>query len=560
MAARYCRKSWTFPVAGNPFSRVTFDRRVMDIPRHSGLDDLESLQNLGKGSFGVVKLVRERRSSRVLAMKVIRKSDMLRSCQEGHLRAERDFLAAASKSEWIVPLIKSFQDNSNLYLLMEYMPGGDFLGLLIRENTLGEARTQFYIAEMVVCIEEAHKLGCIHRDVKPDNFLIGADGHLKISDFGLAFDDHWSHDTSYYKWHRQSLLIAKGIHITGDEEDQKSTPESDEQRRHSLQASSSKHEPPAEVVRSPKPLKSWSRSRRSSLDRADFPTVENLLDWRTAASSRSGRQYTKQNIINHNTTLEFPAQGPPVSAQCQDLIKLLLRDKENRLSSPEYYEQDQRLRLGVLHPPRQFVFKDGASDIKRHPWFRHVPWDGLRRMQPQWIPEIDDSYDTHYFEEDEPVSDWSESVASVAAERPVDAKVVVTELQYLGYGNHMIGFCLGLIDKPYDSARLKKIDREIDGQSRLSSEAKQCMKEVVRKYGEKERKRPRDKLLRDAETKQEVLQFRKQTAFLGYSWRTPPAVKYPLEPMHTASNYGAVVRDMVPYEMISQNGGLTNAW
>lgn len=127
---------------------------------------------LGKGSFGVVRLVREksehgssssgggfdttpqnnvntllsglkvpptpRKVKQVYAMKVIRKSDMLRNSQEGHLRAERDFLVASESSRWVVPLIASFQDNNNLYLVMEYMMGGDFLGLLLREDILDE--------------------------------------------------------------------------------------------------------------------------------------------------------------------------------------------------------------------------------------------------------------------------------------------------------------------------------------------------------------------------------------------------------------------------------------
>lgn len=116
----------------------------------------------------------------------------------------------------VVPLIASFQDLNNLYLVMDYMPGGDFLGLLIRDNVLSEAVTKWYIAEMIVCIEEAHSLRWIHRDVKPDNFLISASGHLKISDFGLAFDGHWSHDQAYFNNHRYSLLAKLGISIEGD--------------------------------------------------------------------------------------------------------------------------------------------------------------------------------------------------------------------------------------------------------------------------------------------------------------------------------------------------------
>jgi protein-serine/threonine kinase len=106
---------------------------------------------------------------------------------------------------------------------MDYMPGGDFLGLLIRDQTLSENCTRWYIAEMILCLEEAHSLKWIHRDVKPDNFLISASGHLKISDFGLAFDGHWSHDQSYFHHHRYSLLAKLGITVEGDSIDKADT-------------------------------------------------------------------------------------------------------------------------------------------------------------------------------------------------------------------------------------------------------------------------------------------------------------------------------------------------
>ena len=219
------------------------------------VDHFEDVRVLGKGSFGVVRLVREREDSfagdystsnrrhlpryypkdlagiaycdparkrapgKMYAMKVIRKSHMLRNCQEAHLRAERDFLVASQTSKWIVPLHTSFQDYSNLYLVMEFMIGGDFLTYLLREDVLDEAAARWYIAEMILCIEEIHRMNWIHRDVKPDNFLISPSGHLKISDFGLAFDGHWSHNQAYYHNHRYSLAERLGIRIFGDSRD-----------------------------------------------------------------------------------------------------------------------------------------------------------------------------------------------------------------------------------------------------------------------------------------------------------------------------------------------------
>lgn len=86
-----------------------------------------------------VKKLQDLNPKEVYAMKVIRKTNMLRNSQEAHTRAERDFLVASEGSPWIVPLIAAFQDNRNLYLVMEFMPGGDFLGLLLREDVLDEA-------------------------------------------------------------------------------------------------------------------------------------------------------------------------------------------------------------------------------------------------------------------------------------------------------------------------------------------------------------------------------------------------------------------------------------
>ncbi|KAG8213712.1 kinase-like domain-containing protein [Butyriboletus roseoflavus] len=132
------------------------------------------LKTIGHGAFGVVSLVKERDSGQLFAMKQLRKTDMLRKGQEGHVRAERDILKSASlvsspgTADWIVKLHYSFQDRDNLYLVLEYMGGGDLLNLLIERDVFEEDFTRFYVAEMVLAIESCHKLGFIHRDIKPD--------------------------------------------------------------------------------------------------------------------------------------------------------------------------------------------------------------------------------------------------------------------------------------------------------------------------------------------------------------------------------------------------------
>lgn len=170
---QYKRQRWY--VAESHHLRQTRVMKSKSIARQNikgvHISNYDIVRVLGKGSFGVVRLVREksdntgnsssstsevastsvpasqlalkpppalRKVKQVYAMKVIRKSDMLRNSQEGHLRAERDFLVASENSRWVVPLVASFQDNNNLYLVMEYMMGGDFLGLLLREDILDE--------------------------------------------------------------------------------------------------------------------------------------------------------------------------------------------------------------------------------------------------------------------------------------------------------------------------------------------------------------------------------------------------------------------------------------
>jgi serine/threonine protein kinase len=149
---------------------------------------------------------------------------MLRKSQEGHVKAEKDLLAAAasqamptaesgSSASRIVQLFYAFQDADHLYLVLEYMGGGDLLNLLVERDTFSESMTRFYVAEMILALQETHTLGYAHRDIKPDNFLFDPNGHLKVSDFGLATDLHWAHDTNYYEQQRQALLKKHGIDL-----------------------------------------------------------------------------------------------------------------------------------------------------------------------------------------------------------------------------------------------------------------------------------------------------------------------------------------------------------
>ncbi|CAI7935213.1 serine/threonine-protein kinase 38-like [Podarcis lilfordi] len=163
-----------------------------------GLDDFESLKVIGRGAFGEVRLVQKKDTGHIYAMKILRKADMLEKEQVAHIRAERDILVEADGA-WVVKMFYSFQDKRNLYLIMEFLPGGDMMTLLMKKDTLSEEETQFYISETVLAIDAIHQLGFIHRDIKPDNLLLDAKGHVKLSDFGLCTGLKKAHRTEFYR-------------------------------------------------------------------------------------------------------------------------------------------------------------------------------------------------------------------------------------------------------------------------------------------------------------------------------------------------------------------------
>ncbi|KAL3869241.1 hypothetical protein ACJMK2_041948 [Sinanodonta woodiana] len=147
-------------------------------------DDFEVVKVIGRGAFGEVQLVRHRSTKKVYAMKLLSKYEMIKRSDSAFFWEEREIMANAN-SDWIVQLHYAFQDHRHLYMVMDYMPGGDLVNLMSNYD-VPEKWAKFYCAEVVLALDAIHSMGFVHRDVKPDNMLLDKYGHLKLADFGTC--------------------------------------------------------------------------------------------------------------------------------------------------------------------------------------------------------------------------------------------------------------------------------------------------------------------------------------------------------------------------------------
>lgn len=147
--------------------------------------DFKGLTQLGKGSFGEVFLAEKIDSGKLFALKVLRKDQILGNNILKYAFTERNILSLINH-HYIVKLNCAFQTPEKLVFVMEYCPGGDLKQHLAREKCFSEAKARFYIAEILLALEELHQHGIIFRDLKPENVVLDHEGHAKLTDFGLS--------------------------------------------------------------------------------------------------------------------------------------------------------------------------------------------------------------------------------------------------------------------------------------------------------------------------------------------------------------------------------------
>jgi len=324
-------------------------------------NDFQTVKIIGRGAFGEVRLVRKKDDSKLYALKKMKKAKLLKNDQVAYARSERDLMTIAD-NEWIVNLQFSFQDPQYLYLVMEYLAGGDLMTLLINKQFLTEDQTRFFIAEIVMAIESIHKLDYIHRDIKPDNILIGVDGHIKLSDFGLCTgmkkeiqDFNITNAQSEVNFKRQPSTRADRMATF-------------KKNRKKLAFS---------VVGTPDYIAPEVLTKHGYGKECDWWSVGVLLFGMLAGYppfTADTPSETYSMILNYKTELYFPEESD-FSREAKDLILRLLTDRENRLGN------------------------NGAGEIKAHPFFRGIDWNNLRNTKAPMAPHLRSEIDTSYFDE-----------------------------------------------------------------------------------------------------------------------------------------------------------------
>jgi len=149
------------------------------------LSDFHTIIKVGEGAYGEVFLAKKKDTQEVCAVKKIDKKMIFLKENVDQIQTER-LVMSVGNSPWLVRLLYSFQDDDFLYLAMEYIPGGDVRSLVRHSGVLFEDHARFFIAEIILGLEALHEMGFVHRDLKPDNILVTATGHLVLSDFGLS--------------------------------------------------------------------------------------------------------------------------------------------------------------------------------------------------------------------------------------------------------------------------------------------------------------------------------------------------------------------------------------
>ncbi|XP_034559716.1 microtubule-associated serine/threonine-protein kinase 3 isoform X2 [Notolabrus celidotus] len=304
--------------------------------------DFDTIKLISNGAYGAVYLVRHKDTRQRFAMKKINRQNLVLRNQIQQVFVERDILTFA-ENPFVVSMFCSFETRRHLCMVMEYVEGGDCANLLKNMGPLPVEMTRLYFAETVLALEYLHNYGIVHRDLKPDNLLITSMGHIKLTDFGLSKIGLMNMTTNLYEGHMEKdtrEFIDK--QVCG-------TPE---------------YIAPEVILRQGygKPVDWWA------MGIILYEFLVGCVPFFGDTPEELFGQVVSDDII-------WPEGEDALPVDAQDMITRLLR-------------QSALDRLGT----------GGASEVKQHPFFSGLDWNGLLRQKAEFIPQLEAEDDTSYFD------------------------------------------------------------------------------------------------------------------------------------------------------------------
>ncbi|KAK2882666.1 serine/threonine protein kinase, AGC [Arthroderma sp. PD_2] len=323
-----------------------------------GPGSFDKIKLIGKGDVGKVYLVREKKSQRLYAMKVLSKKEMIKRNKIKRALAEQEILAT-SNHPFIVTLYHSFQSEDHLYLCMEYCSGGEFFRALQTRpgKCISEDDARFYAAEVTAALEYLHLMGFIYRDLKPENILLHQSGHIMLSDFDLS---------------KQSGPGGAPTMIVGRSGTSASSLPTIDTKSCIADFRTNSFVGTEEYI-APEVIK--GNGHTSAVDWWTLGILIYEMLYGTTPFKGKNRNATFANILRDEVPFPEHANSQQLSNLCKGLIrKLLIKDECRRLGA-----------------------RAGASDVKTHPFFRPTQWALIRHMKPPMIPHQGRAIDTVNF-------------------------------------------------------------------------------------------------------------------------------------------------------------------
>ncbi|KAI8810907.1 hypothetical protein BJ742DRAFT_163043 [Cladochytrium replicatum] len=358
--------------------------------RVPAIDDFQIIKAISRGAFGKVFLARKRTTQDLYAIKILKKEDMIKKNMVSQVLAERTVLGLV-RSPFVVRMYYAFHNKDYLYLVMEYLIGGDLSTLLSAMGVFDEDDAKMYGAEVVLALEYLHSNGITHRDLKPDNILLNEKGHIKLSDFGLSqitlAEQEGTENPEAVLSHLNTLS--------------RKNPKSVAQRRKTATSATPTSAPPLVMEESTEGPETKSPSRPA-----------------TATSGRPGSSkallgtpdYLAPELLlglHHGPAVDWWALGiclyewlvgwPPFADESPELIfRNILKHEIEWPEDGSISEDAKDLVCKLLDPdPRKRLRADG---VKAHQFFKDVDWDRIRDQTPRFVPKPADLTDTSYFD------------------------------------------------------------------------------------------------------------------------------------------------------------------